>query len=69
MKDNSGPAFPHLDRHYTGNGVVAVPGMTKRELIAMHLMSDAPGNRYEHAENAKWAKDAADALLAELAKE
>lgn len=82
MKDNSGPAFPTLDCFVDPDGKNPVYahdfGMTKRELIAMHVMAemmgahDADGNWTAQGcelEAARSAKTAANALLAELAKE
>lgn len=64
MKDTSGSAFPLFD----ADNNIFQSGMTKRELVAMHVAPHAPGNAYEHEERARWAVAYADALLKELEK-
>lgn len=73
--DNSGLAFPFIENDQLGQSVNL--GMTKRELIAMHVLAEMMG---AHDSSGNWtsqgcergaaqsARMAADALLAELAK-
>lgn len=76
-KDNSGPAFPSDPDYVTswegGTEVTAIikrDGMTKRELIAMHVISGLVVGRSEVVSVfAREAVIVADALLSELAKE
>ena len=76
MKDNSGPAFPFIENDQLGQSVNL--GMTKRELIAMHVMAemmgahDSDGNWTAQGcerEAAQSARMAADALIEELTSE
>lgn len=76
MKDLSGPAFPLVATN--SNKVESAQGMTKRELIAMHVMAELMG---AHDSAGTWtavgyedkvaesARKSADALLAELGRE
>lgn len=73
MKDTSGPAFPNWSLQGGWQ-----TGMTKREVIAMHVMAELMG---AHDSDGRWmsmgcekeaaesARKSADALLAELGRE
>lgn len=71
MKDQSGPAFPVSKELW--RGLDFHPGMTKRELIAMHALQGLLANSSLKLEKyGLFAKDAvglADAMLAELGRE
>jgi hypothetical protein len=48
----------------------SVPTMTLRELYAgIAMMITFPGDQYDHEAAAKWCRERADALIAELEKE
>lgn len=75
-KDNSGPAFPGVEySYYDGQPQICndFVGMTKRELIAMHVLAGIRAGEgaplYSSWQVAELARKDADALLAELAKE
>lgn len=66
MNEGCQPAFPATEANGCNSGVF---GMTKRELIAMHVFSALmPLGEMGNAQLAKHAVNAADALLVELAK-
>ncbi len=65
INEYSEPAFPIT--HCGGERYIA--GMTKRELIAMHLMASLyTSDAYNEETAARWAVSGAKALLEELAK-
>jgi hypothetical protein len=47
----------------------SIPTMTLRELYAGIAMITYSGDRYEHEDAAKWCRERADALIAELKRE
>jgi len=67
MKDTSGPAFPETTPDGWGSFGTS-GGMTVRQYFIGQAMLTAPGNAYEHEENAKWAIAYADAVIREMEK-
>ena len=67
IKNADMPAMPVPNTSY-GEDMVPAEGMTKREMMAMHMMAHMmPNERLQsYEEQASYALMAADALLAEL---